>query len=73
MNIPADEPSFSMVDLEDALGELSRHHPRAATVVDLRFLVGHTLADIGEILDISVSTVESDWRFARAWLRERLC
>jgi DNA-directed RNA polymerase specialized sigma24 family protein len=31
-----------------------------------------TLAEVAEALGISQKTVERDWRFARAWLRDRL-
>jgi DNA-directed RNA polymerase specialized sigma24 family protein len=30
------------------------------------------MAEIARMLDISLPTVERDWRFARAWLQERM-
>jgi hypothetical protein len=41
-------------------------------VVDFRFFLGMTEADVAEALGISQKTVERDWRFARGWLFERL-
>ena len=41
-------------------------------VVHLRFFLGMSPADVAESLGISQKTVERDWNFARAWLRDRL-
>jgi RNA polymerase sigma factor (TIGR02999 family) len=64
--------SLSLLDLDDALAELERLNPRQATVVVQRFFGGFTLPEIAEHLDVSLSTVEKDWRLSRAWLRGRL-
>ena len=58
--------------LNNALDELSQLHERAAQVVTLRFLVGFTVEEVADQLGVSISSVESDFRFARAWLREQL-
>jgi RNA polymerase sigma factor (TIGR02999 family) len=60
------------VDLRDELDALGRLDPRACLVVHLRFFLGMSPADVAESLGISQKTVERDWNFARAWLRERL-
>ncbi|MAT68522.1 MAG: hypothetical protein CMJ58_03265 [Planctomycetaceae bacterium] len=31
-----------------------------------------SIAETADALDVSVRTIELDWRFARAWLRKRL-
>jgi RNA polymerase sigma factor (sigma-70 family) len=41
-------------------------------VVQFRFFLGMSLEEVGEALNISQKTVERDWKFARAWLRDRL-
>jgi hypothetical protein len=41
-------------------------------VVDFRFFLPMTEADVAEALGISLKTVERDWRFTRGWLFERL-
>ena len=41
-------------------------------MVALRFFAGLSVAEVAEVLDVSVGTVELDWRFARAWLRDQL-
>jgi DNA-directed RNA polymerase specialized sigma24 family protein len=40
--------------------------------VDLRIFSGLTVAEAAECLGVSERTVEADWFFARAWLRQRL-
>jgi RNA polymerase sigma-70 factor, ECF subfamily len=61
-----------IVELNQALDELARCHPRQATVIDLRYFGGRSIKEISEMLGFSVSTVENDFRIARAWLRARL-
>jgi RNA polymerase sigma factor (TIGR02999 family) len=58
--------------LREALERLEAINERQAQVVTLKFLHGYTIPEIGERLEVSESTVESDWRFARAWLRSQL-
>jgi DNA-directed RNA polymerase specialized sigma24 family protein len=41
-------------------------------VVTLRFFGGFAVGEVAELLGVSVSTVESDFRTARAWLHSRL-
>jgi RNA polymerase sigma factor (TIGR02999 family) len=58
--------------LDEALKELSDLDPRKAEVVEQRFFAGSTIAETAEVLGISAATVEREWSFARAWLRDRL-
>ncbi|MBY0504960.1 MAG: hypothetical protein K2X03_13695 [Bryobacteraceae bacterium] len=46
--------------------------PRQARVVELHFFTGLTLAEVAEAMNTSESTVRREWRFAHAWLRDRL-
>ena len=52
-------------DLHEAIELLAAENSRAATVVDLKFFGGLTFPEIAEALEVSLSTVESDWREAR--------
>jgi RNA polymerase sigma-70 factor, ECF subfamily len=58
--------------LNAALLELAQIRPRAAQVVDMRFFADMTVEEIGCVLEVSVSTVEREWRYARAWLADAL-
>jgi RNA polymerase sigma factor (TIGR02999 family) len=66
----ADEIPF--IELHDELEQLERLDKRACMVVHLRFFLGMPREEVAEALDISQKTVERDWKFARAWLRDRL-
>jgi RNA polymerase sigma factor (TIGR02999 family) len=61
-----------LTDLDAALKELEQLNPRQGAVVVRRFFGGFALSEIADHLDVSLSTVEKDWRLARAWLRKRL-
>jgi RNA polymerase sigma factor (TIGR02999 family) len=63
---------LDVIALHEALGRLAESHPRPARVVELRFFGGRSVPEVAEVLDVSDTTVESDWRFARAWLRGQL-
>jgi RNA polymerase sigma factor (TIGR02999 family) len=63
---------LDLLDLDAALAELEQLNPRQEAVVVQRFFGGFTLQEISEHLGASLSTVEKDWRLARAWLRHRL-
>jgi RNA polymerase sigma factor (TIGR02999 family) len=57
-----------LVELDRALELLADNSPRQAQVVELRFFGGLELDAVAETLDISRSTVDREWRVARAWL-----
>ena len=61
-------PEVNLLDLHDALTDLTESDPRKGRVVELKFFGGLTTEEIAETLDVSVATVERDWKFARAWL-----
>lgn len=61
-----------LIMLDDSLERLSRICERHAEVVVLKFFGGMTMPEIAEHLEVSLSTVESDWRLARAWLSQAL-
>jgi RNA polymerase sigma factor (TIGR02999 family) len=67
-----DEQGLDVIALHEALERLARDHPRPAQVVDLRFFGGLSIPEVAETLAVSDTTIESDWRFARAWLRGQL-
>ncbi|MCA9172343.1 MAG: sigma-70 family RNA polymerase sigma factor [Planctomycetales bacterium] len=58
-----------IIELEEALQKLELQHPRKAQLVKLRFYAGLTTAQAANSLEISLSTAENDWTYARSWLR----
>ena len=61
-----------MIDLEACLVELAALDQRQSKVVELRFFGGMTVEEVAHVLELSKTTVESEWRMARAWLRSKL-
>jgi RNA polymerase sigma-70 factor, ECF subfamily len=61
-----------ILDVAEAIEALGQLEPRQADVVYLRFFGGLTAVEASEQLGVSQRTVESDWRFARAWLERKL-
>lgn len=53
----------------DALAKLNERHAR---LVELRFFGGLSVPEVATVLDVSVSTIEKDWRFCSAWLKNAL-
>jgi RNA polymerase sigma factor (TIGR02999 family) len=57
-----------VLSLHDALEALAAHDPAKAKLVELRFFGGLTLEQAAECMEISLSTADRSWRYARAWL-----
>ncbi len=66
------QPDLDLADLDEAMDRLAALDARQAKVVELRFFGGLTMQEVAESLGVSKRTVESDWTFARAWLRKEL-
>lgn len=69
---PFGSDPIDAIALDDALTELAARSERQARIVEYRFFGGLTEGDIARLLDVSRSTVQEDWRMARAWLTLQL-
>ena len=58
--------------LDRALDELESAHQRMSLVVELRYFMGLSVAEIAATLGVDERTIHRDWSAAREWLRERL-
>jgi RNA polymerase sigma factor (TIGR02999 family) len=65
-------PELTVLALDEALEKLVQVDPRKSRIVELKFFTGLNAPEIAEILEISVATVEREWKFARAWLYNTL-
>jgi RNA polymerase sigma factor (TIGR02999 family) len=61
-----------LLTIDEALSELQEVSERQVQVVELRYFAGMTEEETAEVLNVSRETVKLDWRFARAWLKQRL-
>jgi RNA polymerase sigma factor (TIGR02999 family) len=58
-----------LLALDEALEKLALKDRRKAELVKLRFFAGLTIEQAARVLDISTSTADNDWAYARCWLR----
>jgi RNA polymerase sigma factor (TIGR02999 family) len=66
------EPDRDLVELDDALNELSVVDPRKAQVVEMRYFGGLSVEETADALQVSSGTVMRDWRLAKVWLLREL-
>ncbi len=70
--IEAPTRSIDLIALDEALNELAVHDPRKAELVKLRYFAGLTISQAANALQISESTADADWAYAKSWLRVRI-
>lgn len=77
--VPLDEaldvvgtPSAAIGDLDDALARLEAFDLRKAQALELHYFGGMTYEEIGAVLGLSTTTVDTELRFGKAWLRAQL-
>jgi RNA polymerase sigma factor (TIGR02999 family) len=68
----AASPSLDLVALDEALTRLAAEQPDKALLVKLRYFAGLTMPQAAEVLDVSLSTAERYWTFAKSWLYAEL-
>lgn len=61
-----------LLDIDEALRNFEAVEPEKAQLVKLRFFTGLNLDEIAEMTGISVRTAKRHWRYARAWLYQRI-
>ncbi len=64
--------TVDLLELHEALESLEAADARKAQIVTLRFFGGLSNEETAAVLDVSLPTVEREWRFARAFLFQRL-
>jgi len=67
-----DAAGIDLVTLDNTLEQLEQLSPRQANIVICRFFGGLTLPEIAKTMGVSLTTVEKEWRRARAWLAAEL-
>lgn len=66
------ESSVGIEELHLALQQLEELDERKSEIVQLRVFWGMTVNEVAELLEISPSTVDREWRFSLRWLGTRL-
>lgn len=65
-------PDERLLELQEALDRLAEKDPIKAKLVNLRFFAGMTLNEAAAILNISSTTADRYWAYARAWLHQEI-
>ena len=66
------EMSEEMIMLDESLTKLATIDEVKAKIVEYRYFGGFTLEEVADTFNISSSTVEREWRFARSWLKREM-
>jgi RNA polymerase sigma factor (TIGR02999 family) len=61
--------STDLVALDEALDKLAVIDTRKAELVKLRYFAGLTISQAAEALGVSDATADTDWAYAKSWLR----
>lgn len=64
--------SAEVIAVDDALKELEAWDARKGRIVELRFFGGLSIDETAEVLKISPTTVQREWRSAKAWLHRAI-
>jgi len=72
IEMPAPSDPAELLAIHEVLDSLAAKYPRKAEVVKLRYFLGCSQKETGQILGIGEDAVQEDWVFARAWLKRRL-
>jgi RNA polymerase sigma factor (TIGR02999 family) len=70
--LPDESKLIDLEALDRALAALTEHSPEHAKVVELRFMLGLSLAEIVTATGLSQRTVTRRWQSARLWLLEHI-
>lgn len=65
-------PEDDILALNEALEKFATIDPIKSRLVELRYFAGLTNDQAAEILEISPSTADRHWTYARAWLRREI-
>ena len=66
--VMAPERADELIALDEALTQLEEADPRRSKVVELRYFGGLSIEETAEVLKVNPTTINRDWRWARAWL-----
>lgn len=72
IEVPWLDRTVDLIDLADTLDVLARRRTRLREVIMLHCFGGMTYNEVGEVLGVSASTVEKDFRFALACVEQSL-
>ena len=70
--VVSDEKTIDLIALDEALNRLAEFDEQQSRIVELRYFSGLTLEETAAAMNISRTTVATDWALAKAWLHREL-
>lgn len=70
--VAAEEQPAELIELHEALEKLAESDARRASVVEMRYFGGLSIAETADSLGTSPATVKRDWEVAKLWLMKQL-
>lgn len=64
----ADTQAAELLALNDALDQLAHLDARKSRIIELRYFGGMTLEETAEVVGLSPTTVNREWKTAKTWL-----
>ncbi len=64
--------SAEVIAVDDALTELESWDARKGRIVELRFFGGLSIEETADVMKVSPTTVQREWRSAKAWLHKAI-
>lgn len=72
LQVAAGQTDEDLLALDEALDRFAADHPEKAELVKLRYFAGFTIKQAAEVLEVSTTTADKWWAYARSWLRVEL-
>ena len=63
---------LTLLAVDEALDQFSRHAPQKAELVKLRYFAGLGLKEAGQVLGISEPTAVRWWTYSKTWLYQAI-
>jgi RNA polymerase sigma-70 factor (ECF subfamily) len=70
--LPSHSNNVDVLALDELLNRLAEFDARKSRIVELRYFGGLSLDETAHALGVSATTIDRDWRAARAWLYRQL-
>ena len=70
--IVSPQKGAELVAVDEALTDLATRDARKSKIVELRFFGGLNIEETAEVMGISATTVQREWRSAKAWLYQAI-
>lgn len=66
------EDGLNLLELDQALENLSKTDKRTARIFELRFFGGLTIGETAEVLEVSTATIKREWQIAALYLQREI-